>query len=473
MKRSELLFNLISIIVDFVMLIAAGMIAFQLRFKLTELRPVLFNLTLTDYLRVLFLISPVLILLLAFAGLYNLKGTRKISSELLKILLSISSGLLVVVVLFFFNQEVFPSRLIILLTWGLTIVFISLGRIILRIIQVTLLRRGIGLHRLVIINPVSKENDLITEIHRRPELGYKIMAELSSAENADALVAKLEEIQSKHGLDELLQADSNLDQTVSEKILHFCRDYGILFNFIPNVFETSRTNVVIETIAGIPLVTLKGTPLGGWGAVTKRLLDIIVSAVGLIILSPVFLITAIAIKLNSKGPVFFHQPRAVGLGEFEFYKFRSMFYEMSEGTASGDKLREELEKQNARSGHYVKIKNDPRVTPVGRFLRKTKLDEMPSLWHILIGRMSLVGPRVHMIKEVDHFRNDYKHLFVIKPGATGLTQITQASDNPEISWEEEIRLDAFYIENWSIWLDLYIIFKTFLILLGSKPKVDY
>jgi lipopolysaccharide/colanic/teichoic acid biosynthesis glycosyltransferase len=202
-------------------------------------------------------------------------------------------------------------------------------------------------------------------------------------------------------------------------------------------------------------------------------MDIAISLIGLILASPIFLLTALAIKINSRGPVFFHQQRAAGLGSFECYKFRSMYYEMSEGTASGDKLREELEKQNSRKGPYVKIKNDPRVTPVGRFIRKTKIDELPQLWHILRGQMSLVGPRVHMVKEVDHFRNDYKRLFTIKPGATGLTQITQATDNPEISWEEEIKLDAFYIENWSIWLDLHIIFKTILILLGRKTKVDY
>src|SRR6185503_19564592 len=103
-----------------------------------------------------------------------------------------------------------------------------------------------------------------------------------------------------------------------------------------------------------------------------------------------FLATAIAIKLNSKGPIFFHQQRAAGLGSFECYKFRSMYYEMSEGTSSGDKLREELEKQNARQGPYVKIKNDPRVTPIGRFIRRTKIDEMPQLVHILRGQMSLV-----------------------------------------------------------------------------------
>lgn len=456
------------------MVFVAGVTAFYLRIRLGEVRPVLFNLTVGDYIQVLGLIAPVIILLLALAGLYNLKGTRKISSELFKLTLAISSGLLAIVILFFFNQSVFPSRLIILLTWGLTIVLISFGRIILRFIQVRLLKREVGLHRLVVVaNQNYAEHEIIREVESRKELGYKVVGKVLSNASETKIITDLEAVRKEHGIDELLQADPFLDQIVSGAILKFCRDYGIKFNFIPNLFETATTNISVETISGVPVIILKGTPLEGWGAVVKRLIDILASLIGLVILSPIFLLVALAIKINSKGPVFFHQPRAAGLSEFEFYKFRSMYSEMSEGTASGDKLREQLEKQNARVGPYVKIKNDPRVTSVGRFLRKTKLDEMPSLWHILRGQMSLVGPRVHMTKEVDHFRNDYKHLFVLKPGATGMTQIIQATENPEISWEEEIRLDAFYIENWSIWLDLWIIFKTFLILLGRKPKVDY
>ncbi len=472
MKRSELLFNLISIIVDFLMLIFAGIIAFYLRYELDKFRPIIYDMSLSDFVQVLLLISPALIVIMALAGLYNLKGTRRISAELLKIILTTSLGLLLVIILFFFNQTVFPSRLIILFTWILTIVLISIGRIVLRKIQVRLLRKGVGLHRLVIISP-EKSIDLVEEIEKRKELGFKIVMKLSSTLSTDQLREKLNQLRQSVGIDELLQADPMLSPVVSEELLKFCRDYGIRFNFVPNLFETAVTNIGVETISGIPIIVLKRTPLEGWGRVIKRIIDVVVSFFSLIILSPVFLVIAILIKLNSKGPVFFHQPRAVGLGQFECYKFRTMHYEMSEGTASGDKLREELEKQNARQGHFVKIKNDPRVTPVGRFLRKTKLDEMPQLWHILVGQMSLVGPRVHMVKEVDHYRNEYKHLFVLKPGATGLTQITQASDKPELSWEEEIKLDAFYIENWSIWLDLYIIFKTFLILLGRKPKVDY
>jgi exopolysaccharide biosynthesis polyprenyl glycosylphosphotransferase len=472
MKRSELLFNLISIPVDFLMLLIAGVVAFYLRLRLEGFRPIIYNLSLVEYLQVLVLISPVLILLLALAGLYNLKGTRRLSSELVKIILAISSGLMLIVVLFFFNQEVFPSRLIILLTWLLTIVLISVGRIVLRDIQVSMLRKGVGLHKLVIVNP-ERSPDLVSEIEKRKDLGYRIVGKLPSTFTSEQMRAELDRIKQDQGIDELLQADPMLSQDISEDLLTFCRDYGIRYNFVPNFFETATTNIAVETISGIPIIVLKRTPLEGWGKVIKRVMDIIISALGLIILSPIFLMLSLLIKLNSRGPIFFHQKRAAGLGEFECYKFRTMYYEMSEGTESGDKLREELEKQNARKGPFVKIKNDPRVTPIGKFLRKTKLDEMPQLWHILIGQMSLVGPRVHMVKEVDHFRNEYKHLFVLKPGATGLTQITQATEKPELSWDEEIKLDAFYIENWSIWLDLYIIFKTFLILIGRKPKVDY
>ncbi|MBX4205239.1 MAG: sugar transferase [Candidatus Doudnabacteria bacterium] len=474
MKKSELLFNLISIFVDEAMVIVAGIAAFYLRFRISNLRPVLYQLRFEEYFKILILVSPIILLLLALAGLYNLKGTRRLSSEIVRIALSISSGLLIVVILFFFNETVFPSRLIILFSWMLTIVLISLGRMILRFVQVQMLKKGVGLHKLVVvIDEQNQESEIIQEIRSRPELGFQTVGTIKSSAPIEIMMADLEAMRMNSGIDELLQADPNLNQSASTSILRFCRDYGILYNFVPNTFETARTNVAVETISGIPVITLKGTPLEGWGKVVKRLMDIIISLLGLILASPLFVLVAIAIKLNSKGPVFFHQPRAAGLGEFEFYKFRSMHHQMSEGTAEGDRLRQELEKQNARQGPFVKIKNDPRVTSVGRFIRRTKLDELPQLWHILTGKMSLVGPRVHMVKEVDHFRNDYKRLFVLKPGATGLTQIVQATDNPEISWAEEIRLDEFYIENWSIWLDIYIIFKTVLILLGHRPKVDY
>lgn len=473
MKRSELLFNLLSILVDWIMIIVAGIAAFYLRFELEEVRPILFELSFIEYFRFLFLISPAVIIFFSFAGLYNVRGTERFGVYLRKIFFAISTALLLVVVLFFFNQTIFPSRLIILMSLGLAIVLVSMGRVCLRLVQISLFKKGIGLHKLVVVDHSSVSNGLVRDVKSRPALGYQVSAVLTYDGNVEDLIAQLENVRKEKGIDEMMQANSTLPDSVNQRLLSFCRDYGVNFSFVPNLFETARTNVAVETISGVPVIVLKGTPLQGWGRVAKRLVDIAVSLVALILLSPVFLITALAIKLNSRGPVFFHQPRAAGLGSFECYKFRSMYHEMSEGTPTGDRLRAEIEKQNARQGPFVKIKNDPRVTPIGRFIRKTKIDEMPQLWHILRGQMSLVGPRVHMVKEVDHFRDSYKKIFTIKPGATGLTQVTQATDNPEISFEEEIRLDAFYIENWSLWLDFYIIFKTILILLGKKSKVDY
>src|SRR6185436_19934650 len=120
------------------------------------------------------------------------------------------------------------------------------------------------------------------------------------------MIEQLEQIRQSAGIDELLQSDPNVDQEVSLKLLKFCRNYGIRFNFVPNLFETETTDIAVETISGIPVIVLKASPLEGWGSVVKRILDVIISALGLIILSPVFLIIAILIKLNSKGPVFFH-----------------------------------------------------------------------------------------------------------------------------------------------------------------------
>jgi len=220
-----------------------------------------------------------------------------------------------------------------------------------------------------------------------------------------------------------------------------------------------RTNINVETISGIPIISLKPTPLDGWGKVIKRFIDIIGATLGLIILSPIFLITAIAIKLDSKGSIIFSKledgspARRVGQKEklFTCYKFRSMFKDTHH-------LRKTLENKNLRKdGPLMKIANDPRVTRVGKFIRRYSIDELPQLWNVLIGNMSLVGPRPHLPEEVAKYQKQHHFVFNIKPGLTGLAQISGRSD---LSFEEESKLDRFYIENWSILSDLKIILGT-------------
>ncbi|MBI2356415.1 MAG: hypothetical protein HYV13_04395, partial [Candidatus Doudnabacteria bacterium] len=218
MKKPELLLNLISIVVDLVMVLLSGVAAFYLRFELSELRPIIYELSLAAFLKILFLISPVIIFLLAASGLYNLKGPRRFSSELWKIFLAVSSGLLAAVILFFFNQAVFPSRLIILLTWALAIVLVSLGRIILRAVQINLHKRGIGLHRLVTVEKTSP-TAIVSEIEKRPELGYKIIEKIRIDPQPGDLISKLEKIRAASGIDELLVADPKISAETNERLL--------------------------------------------------------------------------------------------------------------------------------------------------------------------------------------------------------------------------------------------------------------
>ncbi|MBI4050049.1 MAG: sugar transferase [Candidatus Doudnabacteria bacterium] len=468
MKRSELLFNVLAVPVDFLMILAAATVAYFLRYRVETL-PVQFDLSYAQYLKFIFIAAPFLLLLFALNGLYHQKSTRGAWRESGKVAAAISAGLMIVVVLFFFNRNLFPSRLIILMGWALTIVFISLARVFLLFIQRRQLQKGTGRHRLFVVSG-NEEHPIVDEIRADYRLGYEIIGEKPYAAG---LPAEIEALHRRTRIDELLQADTNLDNEETLQLVNLCEELGIKFNYLPGILESHRANLETDVIGTMPVIRLRATPLEGWGRVVKRAMDIITAGAGIVLFSPLFLIISLLVKFNSRGPIFFHQRRGSSFQNFELYKFRSMYAELSEGTREGDRIRAELEAQNSRLGPYVKIKNDPRVTGVGRFLRRTKLDELPQLWHILLGQMSLVGPRIHMIREVEKFERQYKRIFTtVKPGATGLAQINQFY-NPELPFEEEIKLDLFYIENWSVWLDFYIIFKTIFLLLGRRPKTDY
>jgi lipopolysaccharide/colanic/teichoic acid biosynthesis glycosyltransferase len=227
-----------------------------------------------------------------------------------------------------------------------------------------------------------------------------------------------------------------------------------------------RTEVM--DIAGLPLAEVKRTTLEGWGAIAKRIVDFVFSGLLIIIFSPVMLLTTIAIKLDSQGPVFFSRLDdgsylyRVGQGGrlFKYFKFRSMI-------DRADNMRyKELANLNLRSdGPLVKIKDDPRVTRVGKFIRRFSIDELSELFLVFIGKMSLVGPRPHLPEEVAKYEQHHRKVLTIKPGITGLAQVSGRSD---LAFEEEVKLDIYYIENWSLLLDLSILLKTPLAVLKHR-----
>jgi len=465
MKKSELLFNVILVPIDFLMIILAGILAFQVRFmpQLATLKPVEFEMDLASFLEIVFAMAPVFVGLLAFFGLYSLKSVRKFWNETLRVVAGVSAGFMFVIFMIFITREEFPSRFIFFASWFMAIFTISLGRVVIRFVQGFVARKyKFGFHRLVLVGGNGAVKSIQNEINRNRTLGYRIIRKLRRID-----IEFLERLYKDPGVDEIILCSTDVDKNEIQALLDFCREKNIVFKFVPDMFQSQAALFQMETISDVTLIEVKRTPLDGWGKVIKRFIDIIFSLIGIVILSPFFVLIALGIKLDSAGPVFVKLER-IGRGKkFELYKFRSMVRNAHRMKYNPDgTLREEFQRLNEREGPLFKLKNDPRVTRFGRFLRKTRLDEFPQLFNVLKGDMSLVGPRPHEPEEVAQYEKQHKKLLTIKPGITGMSQVSGSSD---LEFEREVKLDVYYIENWSLVLDLIILIKTFFIFVrGDK-----
>lgn len=470
MKRFEIFFGIIKIPVDFVMTIMAFLAAYQLRL-ITEpikgiAKPIDYSVlpTLNEYLIFSRNAGLVLLIIFTLGKMYSLKSTSKFSKETRKSLVLCGVWAMTIITYFFFTRTFPFSRLAMLYSWGLTLIFIIFGRALIRLVQRGCQKIGMGQHRLIFIGNTNITKELNAILCA--DSSYKILGIV--AENS--AIKDLEKIIRKHEIDEIIQTKSDSSDAQNESILEFCEFHHIDYRFVPDLIAVRLSNVETNTIGGIPIISIKQTPLDGWGKVTKRIVDIIGAILGLILLSPIMLLTAIAIKIDSRGPILFSKledgspTKRVGQkGKlFKFYKFRSMY------TNTHSLRYTELAKNNLRKdGPLMKIKNDPRITSVGRFIRRYSIDELPQLWNVLIGNMSLVGPRPHLPEEVAKYKNHHHFVLTIKPGLTGLPQISGRSD---LSFEEEVKLDRFYIENWSIWKDVKIIFRTLGVILKGYQE---
>jgi exopolysaccharide biosynthesis polyprenyl glycosylphosphotransferase len=262
----------------------------------------------------------------------------------------------------------------------------------------------------------------------------------------------LKELTAKERVDEVLLADPDLPKDQRYQLIDTANELHLDFKYAADIMGLARINTETVTLSGIPIVEVKKTSLEGWGRISKRIFDLLISVLLLIITSPLFLIISVLIKLESSGPVLYVNQRIGGKGrQFGLLKFRSM-------VKDAEAMKERLLAQNERGeGPLFKLKNDPRITRMGKFIRRWSIDELPQLINVLKGELSLVGPRPHEPHEVAKYQKHHKRLLDIKPGLTGLAQVSGRSDLP---FEDEVKLDVYYIENWSLWLDLKILLQT-------------
>lgn len=461
MKKSDLFFNVLRLPVDFLMLSAAGLVTYFFRTEiLSAFRPVLFefNLPLLNYFYLVVFVSFLFLAIFAVSGLYSMKARMGVAEEFFKILIASSAGVMIVIIYIFLRQELFNSRFLVLGGWWFAVVFVSLGRLAVRFLQAfVVLKYNFGAHKLMIIGDDKIAATITSEIEKDPSSGYRIVKHLLNPE-----VGEIQMTIGNPGVDEVILTNSRYPHSKIAELIDFCQEKHIIFKFMPTFSALMTNNFDIDVFKGLPFIEIKMTALEGWGKVLKRLIDISVGAIGLILFSPIFAAAAFAIKWETEGPVFVCLKRISGSREFYLYKFRSMI-------ENAEELKLHLIAFNERlDGPLFKVRNDPRITKVGRILRKFRIDELPQFWNILKGEISLVGPRPHQPDEVEKYKRHHRKVLAIKAGATGLAQISGSSD---LDFEQEVALDSFYIDSWSLWLDMKIILKTLLKIFIDKSAV--
>ncbi|TSD02275.1 MAG: Exopolysaccharide biosynthesis polyprenyl glycosylphosphotransferase [Parcubacteria group bacterium Athens0714_25] len=475
MKRSELFFSAIQVPADFVMIVLAALSAFFIRenpevTKFFSLQPLEFHdVHFQDYIRLAFSAAPFFLVIYALEGLYDIRVTRKFWKETFKVFTATSIGLVIIIIAIFLKREWFSSRFIILAAWFIAVFYVVLARYILHKIQLWLLRsRGIGIHRVLLIGHNGKVDEVCRTIKLNRNLGYRIVDIINTAQ-----LKVIKQIRKEKGVDEIILCSPSIPDDELEKVIDFCAINNIAYKFIPTTLQTSKYKVGV--LNGEPIIEVMNTPLDGWGRIAKRVFDIIFSIIFIIFTSPVMLIVALLIKLEDrKGPVIYKNERIGADGrKFFAYKFRYMKWEynISKDNPDFEKAlefeRQLIAEKSVRQGPLYKIKNDPRKTKVGNFIEKYSIDEFPQFFNVLFGSMSLVGPRPHQKREVEKYMEYHRRLLTIKPGITGMAQVSGRSD---LDFEDEYKLDLFYIENWSLALDIQIILKTVGVLLRRRKN---
>lgn len=465
-SKNTKFYSLILMAADLVVLAAVFGIAYYVRTQLDQ-RVLLHAVYAWEYLGGFFVIAPVWLIIFASLGLYNTNVYSRRLIEWSRVILGTFVGVLLIIGWeYATNIHIFPARLVafyVLVGSALAIIII---RELIRDIRDELYRYGRGVNRVMVIGNSAATTDIITELASTHKSGYQVVAFAGPARLAPTHLGiihysrveeALKHIQSLR-ITTIIQTDLYDSEDRNHLILGAAQVNHIQYNFIPGEPEFYTGKNTVDVFLGYPMITVSQTPLIGWGAILKRVFDFIFSLILLVPLTPILLIIALLQKLLAPGPILYNSKR---LSQFSkpitLHKFRTMGAEYGKKDAAlefEDMGRPELAAEYRKRR---KVANDPRITRFGKFLRETSLDELPQIFNVIRGDLSLVGPRPILPQEVNFNRSRTALLHSVKSGVTGLWQVSGRS---ELSFEERIELELYYAQNWSFWLDLRILFKT-------------
>ncbi|NCU29269.1 sugar transferase [Candidatus Saccharibacteria bacterium] len=465
-KNSDLYYKLTLLLLDIFALIASFTIAYILRVTLDP-RPFYIRIEAIEFITSVAALLPIWVILFYVIGLYSRDIYIHPIKESWRLLFASVFGVMLMITFGFFTDSTFfPTKLVALYAMIISFVLLLTLRVAANLVRIRLLKADIGVKRIAIIGNNHLTHSLANYITNNPSTGFRISAIVAKAKfipkdlqnlRFSSLPAALK--QSK--IDGVIQTDPDNNSTS----YHLAEEHYLEFYQAPSIDGSMTARHSIEIIDSTPLILIKPTPLSGYGRIAKRLMDIVGSVIGIIITSPIMLIVALLIKITDpKGPILMQGKMRRRLTRynrvFEVYKFRS-HYAKFDGKTDEEVFqmvgKPELIEEYRKNGD--KLDHDFRVTPVGRFIRRFSLDELPQLFNVLKGDISLVGPRALVPHELNKY--DKKNILLsVKSGLTGLAVISGRRD---ISFEERRRIDLYYVQNWSVWLDISILFKTILV----------
>ncbi|NUM44771.1 MAG: sugar transferase [Anaerolineales bacterium] len=415
------------------------------------------------YQRLVMVLIPLWLVILGLGGAYDRKKLLVGTQEYSTIFNSAALGTLLIIAFSFIYPDFILSRGWLFIAWGLVFFLPAAGRFLLRRFVYLLRREGYFVSNAIIVGANNEGISLASQFKHRVSSGLVIRGFIDKKIPVGKFVHEdlkilgdldqIDDVIEQYKIEEIILASSAI--STRDKVMEIFQKYGVASNvnvrLSSGLYEIITTGLSVQEIGSVPMFSINQVRLTGIDVFLKAMLDYCITIPGLLAISPFFLFLLVAIKLDSPGPAI-HRRRVMGVNgeQFDAFKFRTMYVNGDEILAQHPELKAELEQNH-------KLKNDPRITRIGHFLRKTSLDELPQLLNVLKRDMSLVGPRIIAPDEMKKYSKWDINLLTVHPGITGLWQVSGRSD---LSYKERVNLDMYYIRNWSIWLDLQILFQT-------------
>jgi exopolysaccharide biosynthesis polyprenyl glycosylphosphotransferase len=456
LKEKETVLRRFLILVDIAVISLAYVIAYLLRDLVKEE-----GVTLRRFAVALAIAIPYWILTLYANGIYLSMRTRTYLEILWALVKSAFLTFLLLGTFIFLFKLTFMSRLFFMLFMGLSFLFIWIEKTALFMSAHYVRRQGLNTRRLLVVGTGKRAIDFIRKADKHPEWGFEILGAIDDEPGRGvhqvgrlAVIGTLEDIPEifhRDAVDEVIFVVPRSRLNSLQGAIGDCETEGVAVTVAVDLFDTKLARSSVTELDGLPLLHFKTTHVKEWELLVKRLFDFAASSLGILVLSPLFLVLAVFIKVTSKGPVFFKQDR-LGLAgrRFTLYKFRTM-------RQGAHDVLSEVTDLNAMTTPEFKDKKTRWITPIGRLMRKFSIDELPQLFNVFMGHMSIVGPRPTVPDEVDKYKDWQRRRFSMKPGITCLWQVNGRNN---IAFEDWMKLDLEYLDNWSLWLDAKILMKT-------------